>query len=88
MALDRLDTIVADATVSVVVLENDTSIFEAWRAQIKGSFETIKSLVDDVKTELVKVTLLLECAVVEEPTSHAGVFVGVKYRQHTTGSIV
>jgi hypothetical protein len=39
-----------------------------------------------VKAELIKVTLLLERTVVEEPTSHAGVFVGVEYWQHTTGS--
>jgi hypothetical protein len=86
MALDRRDAIAIDATVWVAALENDTSVFEAWRPRIEGSFETIKSLVNHVKAELINVTLLLERAAVEEPTSHVGVFVGVKYRQHTTES--
>jgi hypothetical protein len=48
MALDRRDAIAIDATVWVAALENDTSVFEAWRPRIQGSFETIKSLVNDV----------------------------------------
>lgn len=73
VALDQIDSIAANTTTRVAALENVNAVFDAWRPRIENSVDTIKSSVEEVRTELGRVSRFLERAVLDDPSNRAGI---------------
>ena len=53
---DHINVMAVEVTGQVAALENAVAVHEAWRPRIEGSIKAIRSSVEDVKTELLKVS--------------------------------
>lgn len=73
VALDQIDSIAANTTTRVAALENVNAVFDAWRPRIENSVDTIKSSVEEVRTELGRVSRFLERAALDDPSNRAGI---------------
>ena len=55
-----------DATTGVVVLENVQAVFKAWRPRIVHTVASVKSSMDVMRSELTKISRLLERGAMED----------------------
>jgi hypothetical protein len=58
--MNRIDDLATQATTRVAALENATSVFELWRPKEEGSINAIRTSVDTMRSELARLTQLLE----------------------------
>jgi hypothetical protein len=60
MAQERIETIAANATTRVAVLENVNSIYESWWPWIEGYIESLQTSINSVRSDLHRLTGVLE----------------------------
>jgi hypothetical protein len=83
----RVQELMATTSTRVAVLENVSSVFEAWRPRIEGSIDSVRSSVDTMRSELARLTQLLEGGIAGEHharPSLLGAYVPVAERPSTT----
>jgi hypothetical protein len=83
----RVQELVANTSTRVAVLENVSSVFEAWRPRIEGSIDSVRSSVDTMRSELARLTQLLEGGIAGEHQARPsllGAYVPVAERPSTT----
>jgi hypothetical protein len=83
----HVQELMATTSTRVVVLENVSSVFEAWRPRIEGSIDSVRSSVDTMPSELAHLTQLLEGGMGgdhQERPSLLGAYVPVVERPSTT----
>jgi hypothetical protein len=57
---ERADNMVAHASTRLATMENVTKVFESWHPRMEGSVETIQTSVEAVRSELARVSHILE----------------------------
>lgn len=69
---DHLDVIVADTMARVATLENATTTFDSWHPRMENSIDDIKYSIDTVRSELTRLSRLMECNALQDPLGPRG----------------